>query len=618
MINSFFSKRRYFVLIIIFMISGGALVGTFIINTLYQISNSFSQNNRLGYIINAVNKSTIASKEFLLNSYTDEQFYQKGHNTATTDFDTSYTKATSELQHFQKALKNEGEVDSLLPSLERFQKTFIQMVAVYKEKGFKDIGIEGKMRKAVHNIEHVEFLPDLKPLLSLRRHEKDFILRKDLAYTEKYNKEWQTLYDSYSSNTALSEEEKMMLTTEMTNYKNAFLQIVEIEKNIGLNSNQGLRNEIVNSQHQLEAQLLNVQSRLEKKTEQSILSLKIVIWAVSILLLMFFILISGLFSIFNNTVRKPVLELKNAAEEVSIGNLSIDIQDLKKYTLLKELTISIEQIIKKFKETIQTVENIAKNDKAELIEIRNEKDEVGKALSTISQEIDTMRKHEVKRAWHNEGLALFSEIIREQNNIELFSEKAVKAIVKYLNINQASLFVVNGEHANLTLNLTAVYAYDRKKFAEKVILPGEGLIGQCYLERESILLTEVPRNYIHITSGLGEATPTCIYILACKTKDNVEAIFELASFTALGSHHIEFLEKIGESIASTIYFIRVNERTSNLMLDFKDQTEALKMQEEEMRQNLEELSATQEEMTRRENGYKNRIVELESSLAVVG
>jgi hypothetical protein len=599
------------------MIIGGAVVGTFIINTLYQISRSFSQNNRLGYIINAVNKSTIASKEFLLNSYTDEQFYQTGHNAATINFDSSFSDATEELLHFKKDLKsNDTEIDSILPSLELFQKTFLDMVSVYKEKGFKDIGIEGKMRKAVHNIEHAEFLPDLKPLLSLRRHEKDFILRKDLAYTDKYNKEWQSLYDFYLANNSFSEEEKSLLTTEMNNYKNAFYQIVEIEKLIGLNTKEGLRNEIVKRQHQLEAQLLKVQTKLEKQTEQSIFNLKIVIWAVSVLLLMFFILISGLFTIFNNTVRKPVLELKSAAEEVSIGNLSIDIEDLKKYSLLKELTISIEQIIHKFKETIQTVESIAKNDNSKAIEIQNEKDEVGKALNTISKEIGEMRQHEIRRSWHNEGLAMFSEIIREQNNIEMFAEKSVKAIVKYLVINQASLFVVSDQESGKQLELKAVYAYDRKKFAEKTILPGEGLIGQCYLEKESILLTEVPKNYIHITSGLGEATPTCIYILACKTKDHVEAILELASFAILDKHHLEFLEKIGESIASTIYFIRINDKTSNLMLGFKEQTEALKMQEEEMRQNLEELSATQEEMTRRENGYKSRIAKLESELHV--
>jgi hypothetical protein len=597
------------------MIIGGALVGAFIINTLYQISNSFTQNNRLAYIINAVNKSTIASKEFILNSYTDEQFYQKGYNTSTLDFDKSYTNATEELLHFKNKLRsNTTEIDSLFPSLELFQKTFIEMVAIYKEKGFKDIGIEGKMRKAVHNIEHLDYLPDLKPLLSLRRHEKDFILRKDLAYTEKYNKEWQALYDSYSANKSISEEQKKVLTSEMENYKNSFYQIIEKEKKIGLTSTQGLRNEIVNRQHQLEAQLINMQTKLDHQTEESILSLKIVIWAVSILLLLFFILISGLFTIFNNTVRKPVLELKNAAEKVSIGNLSIDIQYLKKYSLLRELTISIEQIIHKFKETIQKVENIAKNDTSQLIEIRDQNDEVGKALYNISKEIGDMRKHETRRAWHNEGIAMFSEIVREQNNIESFSEKAVKAIVKYLKINQASLFVAKEEDAVLTLHLTAVYAYDRKKFAEKVILPGEGLIGQCYLERESILLTQVPNNYVHITSGLGEATPTCIYILACKTKDNVEAILELASFSPLDEHHIDFLEKIGESMASTIYFIRINDKTSELMLGFKEQTEALKMQEEEMRQNLEELSATQEEMSRREISYKNRIIELESNL----
>ncbi len=622
MINSFFSKRRYFIIAITAMMLGGVMVGYFVISTLYEASTSFRQNQRLANVINSVNKSTISSKEFLLNSYTDELFYKSGNNKNTLSFDSNYNQAAAELVAFMGTKNKHLETyqkHALESELQEYRKTFQKMANLYREKGFKDIGVEGKMRTAVHELEHASFLPELKPILSLRRHEKDFILRKDLAYLEKYVKEWEELQIAFRQSNTLEENQKVVLNTQLEIYRKSFERIVEIEQQIGLTENEGLRQEIVAKQNMLEKAMLSLQTEISNQTESSFFMLKVVIWIVSCLLIVFFGFIAMLFVIFNNTVRKPVIELKLAADAVSNGNLAIDFSELKKYVLLEELSISIEQIIQKFRDTIQKVESISKNESTEVIKQTDENDEVSKALNEISTQFTELRRHEQKRAWHNEGLAMFAEIAREQDNIQLFSEKTVKGIVKYLDVNQASFFVhtSNENDSKSYLKLTATYAFGRKKFMEKSFQIGEGLVGQCFLEKESILITQVPENYIQITSGLGDANPRCIYLLACKTKDNVEAVLELASFSVLDTHQIEFLEKIGESIASSIYFIRVNERTSSLMFDFKHQTESLKVQEEEMRQNLEELNATQEEMMRREREYKEKIALLENELTLV-
>jgi hypothetical protein len=618
MINSFFSKKRYFTFLILFLVIGGGVAGYFIMSTLYRASSNYAQNQRLENVINSVNKSTIASKEFLLNSYTDEQFYKSGSNKNTIAFDSNYTLALHELTQFLNE-KNEGgesiEFKELVPTLESYQATFKEMTSLYQQKGFKDVGVEGAMRKAVHEIENAPFLPSLTPLLSLRRHEKDFILRKDLAYVDKYTKEWEKLVNEYQATTALSPEQKEFFVQKLNEYKGSFFQIVEIEQKIGLTERTGFRKEIVVKQNTLEADLLHIKNALAQQTEASLQILKVVVWAVSSLLLLFFVLLTVLFVLFNDYVRKPVIRLREAAEAVSGGNLSIDISDLKKYSLLKELTMSIEQIIYKFRDTIAKVGNISKSGERVEVEIHSEKDEVGKALVAIATQLDLMRKQEGQRAWHNEGLAMFAEIVREQNEVRAFSERTIKGLVQFLKVNQAGLFILTEEETGESfLELTAAYAYERKKFVEKKIPLGEGLVGQCFMEGESIYMTDVPQNYVHITSGLGEATPRCLFLLACKAKNRVEAVLELASFEPLSEYQRDFLEKVGESIASALYFIRVNEKTSHLMLDFKQQTEHLKMQEEEMRQNLEELNATQEEMQRREKGLKERIAWLEKKI----
>lgn len=450
------------------------------------------------------------------------------------------------------------DVDSLKNGLINYQNIFKNATALYKVKGFKDAGLEGSMRTAVHQLEHASFLPDLKPLLSLRRHEKDFILRKDLSYVHKYDKEWQQLMDSYSSLIRLNAIQKDSLIQALSSYRSSFQKIVLIEQRIGLTENVGLRSQIAHNQYRLEVKLLSIQSEIAQQTEASIRTLKAVIWIISSFLLFFLILLTALFAVFNDHVRKPVLKLKEAANQVSQGRLSIDISDLKKYTMLEELTTSIEQIIQKFKETITVVDNIATGKQQQSLKILDGKDEIGKALLSIFDRFNEIKIQEEKRAWHNEGLAKFAEIAREHHSIKTFSEKAVAHMVQYLGINQAGLFVLANDEQSI--QMTAMYAYDRKKFADKHIHLKEGLVGQCFVEKESIFITEVPNNYTHITSGLGHATPRCVYLLACQTKDRVEAVLELASFHVLEEHHRAFLEKIGESIAATIYFIRINEK----------------------------------------------------------
>jgi CHASE3 domain sensor protein len=224
-------------------------------------------------------------------------------------------------------------------------------------------------------------------------------------------------------------------------------------------------------------------------------------------------------------------------------------------------------------------------------------------LIKMRDQMKKVKELDEKRIWSTEGLARFSDVARNnQNNIEKLSNEVIRFLTKHLKAQQGSLFVLQDEDGEEPhLDLAACYAFDKKKFIDRKIDIGSGIVGQAYLEGSTILMTDVPKNYISITSGLGDATPTCVIIVPMKYNERVEAVLELATFIKFEQHEIEFLEKAGEVIASSIYATKTNERTAKLLKETQEQAEALRSQEEELRQNMEELQATQEDIMRRKS-----------------
>lgn len=129
---------------------------------------------------------------------------------------------------------------------------------------------------------------------------------------------------------------------------------------------------------------------------------------------------------------------------------------------------------------------------------------------------------------------------------------------------------------------------------------GEGLVGQAWQEADTLYITDVPDNFVKISSGLGDANPKSFLIVPLTVNDVTFGVIEIASFTYFEQYHIDFVNKLAESIASTLSTAKTNERTKVLLEQSQQQTEEMRAQEEEMRQNMEEMQATQEEMERKE------------------
>lgn len=229
-----------------------------------------------------------------------------------------------------------------------------------------------------------------------------------------------------------------------------------------------------------------------------------------------------------------------------------------------------------------------------------EADRLGESLLKMRKSLVEASAREEMERFSTVGLATIGEILRSHvNDLQTLCDEVLSEIVKYTKANQGSIFTVEEDGTdNEHLKLVSARAWDRKKFLEKRVELGQGLLGQAAVEKSTIYMTDVPENYVVITSGLGQANPRSIIIIPLKNEEKVVGVLELASFKKFERFEIDFLEKVGESIASTILNSRNNERNKELLEQSNMMTEQMKAQEEEMRQNMEEMQATQEEMAR--------------------
>jgi methyl-accepting chemotaxis protein len=239
-------------------------------------------------------------------------------------------------------------------------------------------------------------------------------------------------------------------------------------------------------------------------------------------------------------------------------------------------------------------------------------DELGQSLLKMRNGLLAAREKEEQDRFINIGMAQIGQILRtHDNNIDQLSVQLIKNIVKYMQVNQGGLFVIEGEEKP-KIELKGCYAFDRVKYLQKTFEYGEGLLGQVMLEKDTLYMTDLPQDYIQITSGLGKANPNSLLIVPLKNNEQVVGAIEVASFEPIPSYKINFMEKIGESIASALITARNNQQTASLLGEVQVINEQMRSQEEEMRQNMEELQATQEELERKVIDYETQIQEKQS------
>jgi PAS domain S-box-containing protein len=238
-------------------------------------------------------------------------------------------------------------------------------------------------------------------------------------------------------------------------------------------------------------------------------------------------------------------------------------------------------------------------------------DILGMSLITMRKNLIENEARDTERNWIVRGVAEISEILRMHDSLDELGDDVIKFIIGKIGAIQGAFYVVNDEVTPNLIEMRASFAYNRKKYLKAKFKFAEGLVGQAAIEKDTILRTEIPDEYVTLTSGiLGDQKPSCLLIVPLITNEEVYGVLEFASFKKLEASQVNFVKELSLILARTIFNIKVSERTRRLLAESQEMSTELKEKQEVLRQNAEEMQATQEELKRSNQMLEEQVEEV--------
>ena len=285
----------------------------------------------------------------------------------------------------------------------------------------------------------------------------------------------------------------------------------------------------------------------------------------------------------------------------------------------KNLTENVNQLAQNLTTQVRSISEVAsavtKGDLTRTIRVEA-KGEVEALKDTINQMITNLRKTTLRNQeqdWLKSNLAKFGQMLQGQRDLNTVTQRILSELAPVVSAHYGAFYILQAKEegqGNGKLKLFASYGRAAKQVPAEFNI-GESLVGQVAYEKERIILTNVPSNYIKISSGLGKATPSHLIILPVLFENNVKAVIELASLDAFSETHLDFLTQLTESIGIVLNTIEANTRTEELLAQSQSLAGELKIQQEELRRTNDELQEKALLLVKQKNEVeaKNREVE---------
>ena len=283
----------------------------------------------------------------------------------------------------------------------------------------------------------------------------------------------------------------------------------------------------------------------------------------------------------------------------------------------RDLTDNVNQLAGNLTSQLRAIADVAtavtKGDLTRSIQVAAQgevafvKDNINEMIRNLKD--TTSRNNE--QDWLKTNLAKFTRMLQGQRDLLTVGRLILSELAPVVNAQQGVFYLMDSSRSEPELKLLASYAFRERKGVNNRFKMGEGLIGQAALEKERILLNHVPKDYVRISSGLGETRPVNIVVLPVLFEGQVKAVMELSSLEEFNPTHQTFLDQLTESIGIVLHTIEANTRTEDLLKQSQSLASELQNRQEELQQTNQELEEKARQLFEQnaEVEKKNREVE---------
>jgi len=286
----------------------------------------------------------------------------------------------------------------------------------------------------------------------------------------------------------------------------------------------------------------------------------------------------------------------------------------------RDLTDNVNQLAGNLTSQLRAIADVAtavtKGDLTRSIQVAAQ-GEVAFVKDNINEMIRNLRdttSRNNEQDWLKTNLAKFSRMLQGQRDLLAVARMILSELAPVVSAQQGVFYIIDNADGNGNepeLKLLASYAFRDRKGVNSRFKLGEGLVGQAALEKERILITNVPNDYVRISSGLGGAAPRNIVVLPILFEGQVKAVMELSSAEQFNPTHQAFLDQLTESIGIVLNTIEANTRTEDLLKQSQSLATELQNRQEELQQTNQELEEKARQLFEQnaEVERKNREVE---------
>ncbi len=276
----------------------------------------------------------------------------------------------------------------------------------------------------------------------------------------------------------------------------------------------------------------------------------------------------------------------------------------------KDLTENVNQLAANLTNQVRAIAEVAtavtRGDLSRSIQVEA-RGEVSYLKDNINEMIRNLKETTQKNAqqdWLKTNLARFTRLLQGQRDLQAVTKLILSELAPLVSAHHGVFYMMDSQEMDARLRMIASYGYRSSRKLATSFLPGEGLVGQCAIEKTRIWLTDVPRDYIVVSSGLGAAPPTNIVVLPILFEQQVKAVIEIASLDRFTETHLSFLDQLMESIGVVLNTIEANSRTESLLTQSQSLAQELQQTNQELAEKARLLSEQNIEVER-----KNREVE---------